>query len=88
MIKYLTLLKEGKKDEISQELSKLPPCTKWIFLGNNISIEKTESDEEMSEDDDDSDTPGPSNTETPKKMQEDDFQEEPGWTTIRTRRKK
>jgi len=99
LVRYLTLLKEGQLGPIQQELSQLPPCEMWIVPGrriNFVSNPESSSDDDDDDEDEDMDVGGDGvmteNTTAPSTsgstMQVEEEEVDPGWTVVKTKKKK
>ncbi|XP_026323606.1 uncharacterized protein LOC113232920 [Hyposmocoma kahamanoa] len=114
LLLYLSLLKEGRHDELRARIEAMPKCQKWLSQPIHESVPPQyhgnpddDTTSSSSEEDDDSepmnddlpmyaapssnvdhpsvDTSQPSSSQT-EPMDEDEL--EPGWTVVRTRRRK
>ncbi|CAK1600309.1 unnamed protein product [Parnassius mnemosyne] len=101
LILFLSLLKEGRHDELRARIEAMPKCQKWLSEPMHDSVPpqchgNPDDDSTSSSGDDDDDSPdapringdAASSSHTnndPEPMDED---VEPGWTVVRTRRKK
>lgn len=94
LIKYLKLLQEGNVAQIQSELSQLPPCEMWIVPGRKINFVSKPDDESSSDDDDDDGMEGitencpsaPSTSGSTMQVMEEDV--DPGWTTVKGKKRK
>lgn len=92
-MKYLNLLKIGKEEDIKKELSEMTPCSMWINPNNKINyILDSDNEESVSGDDDDemeaeSQPAAPSTSGSTMKFVEE-VEADPGWTMVKTKRKK
>lgn len=99
LVKYLRMLRDGKLEKIKTEINQLPPCQMWIRPGNKItfikspddssSSESGESDEEMDQDMiiSEGQNVAPSTSGSTMKMEEEDVVD-PGWTVVKTKKRK
>lgn len=104
LLTFLTMLKEGRHDELRATIEAMPKCQKWLSQPVHPSVPpqchgNPDDDTTSSSDEDvDNDMNGalnrhsqlnghamPSSSADPEPMDED---VEPGWTVVRTRRKK
>ncbi|XP_053601896.1 uncharacterized protein LOC128670341 [Plodia interpunctella] len=96
LLLYLGLLKEGRHDEIRARLAAMPKCQKWLSQpihesvppqchGNPDDDTTSSSDEEEALDEPNGVASSSHQSQEPEPMEED---VEPGWTVVRTRRKK
>jgi pre-rRNA-processing protein TSR2 len=98
LIKYLNMLKNGQMEQIRGELSQLPPCEIWIVAGRKINFVSKLEDESSSDDDDDDEdmetsdvkisktSAAPSTSGSTMQVMEEDV--DPGWTVVKTKKKK
>ncbi|XP_026484455.1 pre-rRNA-processing protein TSR2 homolog [Vanessa tameamea] len=103
LVFFLGLLKEGRHDELRSHIEAMPKCQKWLSEPIHESVPpqchgNPDDDTTSSDDDDDNDEEEQQiqpNTEVAttsnqadgvEPMDEDDL--EPGWTVVRTRRRK
>lgn len=91
LVRYLTLLKDGKDQEIINEINQLPTCEKWINPKakiNYVTAPDSSSEESGGEDMETEVNPsssGSTTTVTVEPIEEVD----PGWTIVKkTKRKK
>ncbi|KAL4707162.1 hypothetical protein ACJJTC_018897 [Scirpophaga incertulas] len=98
LLMFLSLLKEGRNDELQARIEAMPKCQKWLSQPIHDSVppqchgnpdddttsSSGEEDDPNSEQMNDA-TPSTSNNYEPQPMEEDI---EPGWTIVKTRRKK
>ncbi|XP_036345988.1 pre-rRNA-processing protein TSR2 homolog [Rhagoletis pomonella] len=102
LLRYKSLCFSGEYAQIESELSKLPQGKEWLrpdvkivytpIAGENSSSEDDDSsgnsDADMDVDDEDSDIASCSRVTRSQTRRKQEFAEpEPGWTTVRTRRK-
>ncbi|XP_041973825.1 uncharacterized protein LOC121729392 [Aricia agestis] len=95
LVFFLTLLKEGRHEELRSRIEQLPKCQKWLSVPIQESVPpqchgNPDDDTTSSGEDDDDEAvdgePSSSNqNDAPEPMDED---VEPGWTVVRTRRRK
>jgi pre-rRNA-processing protein TSR2 len=100
LIKYLNMLKNGNLDQIGAELAQWPPCDIWIVAGRKINFVAKLDDESSSDDDEDDEmgdsmsskakitnnTSAPSTSGSTMQVEEQDI--DPGWTVVKTKKKK
>lgn len=87
LMKYLTMLQQGRISEIEHELSQLPPNVKWLCQGAPIKFVPID---DSSNDEDIDDEPQPHLNQNSQRADSSagatlDIDSE--WTTVRTRRK-
>lgn len=96
LMKFVKMCRENNVAEIQTELSKLPPCTMWLkpefkvqLNPNAIGIPSDDEDDDDDDEDDeepmDLDGEGTSFQSQNNESSEDD---EPGWTKVRTSKRK
>jgi pre-rRNA-processing protein TSR2 len=95
LVKYLRMLQQGKIEDIKQELNNLGPCQIWIRPGHRINYIKSPDSDSSSESDEEMDVPsenqvtGPSTSGSTIPMEEEDMAEvDPGWTVVKTKKRK
>ncbi|XP_004923063.1 uncharacterized protein LOC101739155 [Bombyx mori] len=98
LILYLTLLKEGHHDELRARIEAMPKCQKWLSQPIHESVPpqhhgNPDDDTTSSSSEDEEELPeNVSNVDEIGKDKQDsepmDEDVEPGWTVVRTRRKK
>lgn len=94
LIKYLNLMKSGNFGQIQAELSQLPQCEPWIVQGRKINFVTKPDDESSSEDEDmesadvviSENTAAPSTSGSTMQVEEEDI--DPGWTKVKTKKRK
>ncbi|XP_063696043.1 uncharacterized protein LOC134827373 [Culicoides brevitarsis] len=87
LVKYLTMLRDGKDQEIINEINQLPACEKWINPKAKINyVTAPESDSSDGEDMETEVVPSTSGSTTA--VQIEPLEEvDPGWTVVKTKRK-
>ena len=96
LIKYLKMLRNGQSELVGAELSQLPPCDLWIISGRKINF-VSKPDDESSSDEDDEDmemsegkitenSTAPSTSGSTMQVMEEDV--DPGWTMVKTKKRK
>jgi pre-rRNA-processing protein TSR2 len=95
LIKYLNMLRNGQIEQIRAEISQLPPCEMWIVSGRKINFVSKPDDESSSDDDEEMETNdlkvsnavnAPSTSGSTMQVMEEDV--DPGWTVVKTKKKK
>jgi len=94
-IRYLTMLNNGSIEQVRQELSSLPPSEMWIVPERKINFISKPDDESSSSEDDDMEgsdmvicenTSAPSTSGSTMQVEEEDI--DPGWTVVKTKKRK
>lgn len=90
LVRYLTLLKEGKDQDVVNEINQLPTCEKWINPKakiNYVTAPDSSSEESGGEEMDTEVGPSTSGSTTIVKV-EPIVEVDPGWILVKTKRKK
>lgn len=99
LLQFLTLLKEGRHDELRARLDAMPKCQKWLSQPIHESVPpqchgNPDDDSTCSSDDDDDDVPdnnmnGAAASSSKPKQEPEPMDEDgdPGWTVVRSRRR-
>ncbi|CAG9576229.1 unnamed protein product [Danaus chrysippus] len=92
---YLGLLKEGRHEELRNHIEAMPKCQKWLSEPIHESVppqchgnpddDTTSSGEDNSDEETEASTNATASNNEPEPMDED---VEPGWTMVRSRRRK
>ncbi|XP_055854398.1 pre-rRNA-processing protein TSR2 homolog [Episyrphus balteatus] len=92
LLRYLQMCKEEKYSEIEAEFQRLPPGKEWLRGAQIVPIcqDDSSSDDEGSDSDEDMDideNEASSSRSAPAREKSPFVEPEPGWTTVRTKRK-
>lgn len=92
LMKFFTLAKEGKIEQVRTEISQMTPCANWIMPTFQVKKIKEESSSDEDEDDDDNNMDVAASNSSNNNMIPStsgstmDFEEEdpdPGWTVVK-----
>lgn len=87
LVRYLSLLREGKDQDILNEINQLPKCEKWINPHAKINYVNAPESSSDSEGESMDVEMCPSTSGSTTAVKEEDIGE-PGWTVVKTRKKK
>ncbi|XP_026764293.1 uncharacterized protein LOC113522709 [Galleria mellonella] len=100
LLLFLGMLKNGQHDEVRAQIDALPKCQKWLSQPIHDSVPpqchgnpdddttSSSSEEDDSENEQNDDEASSSNINHGQEPMDEDVQVEPGWTVVRTRRRK
>lgn len=93
LVRYFQLIQNNQQSQVALELAQLPPCEKWIVPGGRVKIIQQEDSSSDDDDDDMMDTsdspaaaPKPSTSGSTMQFVEEDV--DPGWTMVKSGKKK